>query len=321
MKKHLLSVMVLCGSLINSQTYSNGNLSTGSTTSTGGVAPTGYTWSEVQAAAGNTTIGSSAIYNNSLTSNFRLADDFVVPAGQKWTITSVEALGYQTSSTTYPFDQINLRIWNGVPGGAGAIVFGDTTTNLLNTANSVDYKIYRIGNGTAATNRRIWKLSANVATSLNSGTFWVDFQAHPTNDASAFFPPVTIVGATGPSGANALQYNGTSWVAFTDGGSLAPQAVPFLINYTVATLSTTETRQYDSRLVIYPNPVKSSFKLSIPQESLNAKTDISIYDLGGRKVKSFKMAESYDISSLEKGVYLLKVNDGTTNKVTKIIKD
>ena len=40
----------------------------------------------------------------------------------------------------------------------------------------------------------------------------------------------------------------------------------------------------------------------------------------GKKVQSFDYADSYNISSLPKGVYVLKINDGTTKVVKKIIK-
>ena len=39
MKKQLFSLMILCGSIMNAQVYSNGNLSTGATSSNGTAAP------------------------------------------------------------------------------------------------------------------------------------------------------------------------------------------------------------------------------------------------------------------------------------------
>ena len=109
MKKQLLSLAILLGSFSLAQTtYSNGGLSTGATSSNGTAAPSGYTWSELQ--AGNSSYGISGVYT--ATSSFRLADDFVVPAGQKWTISSIEVFAYQTNSTSFPFDGLNLQIWN-----------------------------------------------------------------------------------------------------------------------------------------------------------------------------------------------------------------
>jgi hypothetical protein len=71
-------------------------------------------------------------FGHAVTSGFRVADDFTV-TGSGWTITDIVFFAYQTgSSTTSTINNVNLRIWDGVPGQAGSnIVFGDTTTNRL----------------------------------------------------------------------------------------------------------------------------------------------------------------------------------------------
>ena len=316
MKKHLLAVCILGGSLLNAQVYSSGNLSTGATTSTAVAAPAGYTWSELQAP--NTSYGASG--HIALPSDFRLSDDFAVPAGESWAISSIEVFAYQTASVAFPIDKLNLRIWDGSPAAAGTIVFGDTTKNILNLTNSADSKMYRVAASAVGTTRRIWKVSGDIAKSFNPGSYWVDYQVHATNNAAIFFPLVTIPGSTGPANANALQASAGAWNPLSDAGSATVQALPFIINYVATSLGTTETRQYDSRLVIYPNPVLNSFKLNVPAESLNAKTEVSIYDQSGKKVKSFKLADSYDVNDLVKGVYLIKLNDGSNIKVTRLIK-
>ena len=73
-----LSAM-LAGSVASAQIYDNGGLSTGAVTSSGISAPTGYTWSEAQSEAGNTTesntnAGFSPVYNTAETISFQLAD-------------------------------------------------------------------------------------------------------------------------------------------------------------------------------------------------------------------------------------------------------
>ena len=82
--------------------------------------------SAVQTALGLTTFG----FGHAITSGFRMADDFTVPAGG-WNISTITFYAYQTgSTTTTTIDNVNLQIWNGVP-GVGSVVFGDTTTNRL----------------------------------------------------------------------------------------------------------------------------------------------------------------------------------------------
>lgn len=316
MKKQLLSLAILTGSLIFAQTYSNGGLSTGATSSGGTAAPTGYTWSELQ--TGNTVYGGTGVYSTASAFSYRLADDFVVPASEQWTISSVEVFGYQTGATSFPFNGLSVVIWNGLP-GEGTVAFGNTTTNVINTGASADAKMYRTA-ATTGTTRKIWKISANASTVLLPGTYWLDYQGHATNDASAFFPYVTIPGSLGPTDANAVQYTGTEWVELFDTGSSVSQALPFVINYVATSLGTSETRQFDSRVVVYPNPVVDTFKLQIPKESKTPKTDITLFDAAGKKVKSFTLSETYNVSDLPKGVYLLKLNDGKNLKVTKLIK-
>ena len=58
--------------------YSNGPISAGATHAAAStVAPAGCTWSKLQDPASN--LGFSTFYNNALTSDFALTEDFVVP--------------------------------------------------------------------------------------------------------------------------------------------------------------------------------------------------------------------------------------------------
>ena len=85
----LLLVSFFTGN-INAQTYVNSNLNTGGTTSTGAIAPAGFTWSELQ--TGNTTLGASA----SIAAGRTVADNFIVPAGPSWTVTKATFFAYST---------------------------------------------------------------------------------------------------------------------------------------------------------------------------------------------------------------------------------
>ncbi|QLQ04847.1 MAG: hypothetical protein HZY76_01175 [Anaerolineae bacterium] len=93
--------------------------------------------SALQTALGNSTYG----FGHAISSGYRMADDFTV-TGSGWNITTITFYAYQTgSTTTSTINNVNLRIWNGVP-GVGSIVFGDTTTNRL--ASSSQSNIYRV---------------------------------------------------------------------------------------------------------------------------------------------------------------------------------
>lgn len=83
-------------------------------------------------------------------------------------------------------------------------------------------------------------------------------------------------------------------------------------------LSTTDLNK--SQVAIYPNPVTTDFKLDLGA-NYNLKTlEVIVNDLTGKKVKTFKANESYNIADLAKGVYILTVTDGTNKFTQKLIK-
>lgn len=317
MKRKILPFLtVLASAVMFAQTYSNGPLSTGATSSNGTTAPTGYTWSELQ----NTTFGNGTLgFGGS--GGYLLADDFTVPSGEKWVINSVEVFGYQTSSTGNPFTELHVQFYNGSPATGGTVIFGNLTTNVLTS--STDAMMYRISESTVNTTRKIWDIKGNVSTTLNPGSYWLAYGVTASGSGSGFFPAVTKKSEATPADANAQQYNltTTSWSTIADTGSSVPVAMPFILNYTVQALGTSEVRQFDSRVVAYPNPTVDSFKLSLPDEAKTKVTSVELFDMSGKLVKSFKAAESYNVSDLGKGVYLVKVKVGNVVKALRIVKN
>lgn len=229
----LLSLLLLAsaGMVGAQQIYTNGPISTGATTvlaGGGGVAaPSGYTWSEMNAS--NTTIG----FSISSASPARMADDFTVNAGDVWTVTSIEVYAYQTGYTgsVSPITGGTLQIWRGNPSSGGAVVAGDTTTNVLTS--SVQEFVYRIASTATGTTREVWRSRLTLATPaiLPAGNYWIDVQLTASGPGTCFTPPVTITGTPSPAGANAQQFFGGTWVAATDGGGA--QALAFLVNGTI----------------------------------------------------------------------------------------
>jgi hypothetical protein len=231
-------VLLLTGTgALFAQTYVNGNLSTGSTTSNGTAAPAGYTWSEVQ--DGNENAGFVAS-----TTTYSIADDFTVPAGETWNLSSMKFYAYSTgfAGTTSPFNAVYIRIYNTDPSvGNPAPIFGDFSTNRF--ASSSEAMVYRIFYATPGTTRKVWEVNANINVTLPAGTYWVEFGLGGTV-ASFFLPPSTVVGTTTQPGNNALQRDLTadSWFALEDIGG--PQDMPFSISYTnscVATVTISST--------------------------------------------------------------------------------
>ena len=71
-----------------------------------------------------------------------------------------------------------------------------------------------------------------------------------------------------------------------------------------------------SNLKFFPNP--SSDYIFIDN---NHDIDVSIFDLNGKKVFINKMDDGLDISSLDKGMYIIVLDDGTNLTIEKIIKN
>jgi uncharacterized repeat protein (TIGR01451 family) len=73
-----------------------------------------------------------------------------------------------------------------------------------------------------------------------------------------------------------------------------------------------------SRIKIYPNPVKEKLNLSIPFEvNLNA---VELFDIQGKLIKSFENKNELDFSSIQKGIYILRLDTDKGVYNYKVIK-
>lgn len=173
---------------------------------------------------GMTTLG-SAHADGSI---YRLADDFEVTGGD-WDIESIDLYAYQTGETASTITSVNLRIWDGVPGGVGStVVFGDTTTNRMNTTGFSG--ILRVAeSATGVNNRQIAVSNVTVGITLSPGTYWLDWQAGGSGGSGPWAPPISILGQN--TTGNALQSadSGVTYPDLVDGGSLTALGLPFVI--------------------------------------------------------------------------------------------
>lgn len=232
--------------------YSNGALQTAAT---GGGAAGNQPISALTApdtAFGSTCVGAT----------FRLADDFVVPAGGV-TLGKVTVFGYQTQaapggSTVSTLTTGTLQIWNGAPNVAGStIVFGDTTTNRV-TATSFS-TVWR-AQATAPTNVQRPAMAAEFGglnVNLPAGTYYIDYGLAGSTASGPFCPPNNVVSAAN----NALQFNvaTSTWVAAADGGSLRPLDFPFILETPVVVGAPTITPVTAAGAVSFTLPATRAF--------------------------------------------------------------
>jgi len=74
-----------------------------------------------------------------------------------------------------------------------------------------------------------------------------------------------------------------------------------------------------SGLNVYPNPVING-KVFIRSNSSDTKK-VSVYDILGKQLIQKEVSETLDVSSLNKGVYLMKVSEGASSSTRKLIID
>lgn len=126
-------------------------------------------------------------------------------------------------------------------------------------------------------------------------------------------------------------YSNVSWIGH-DGSNWIPaesRNLNLCIKYGAVQVETSsigltaveDPEEEGSELAIYPNPVKSSFKIVQAQ---NTKPDIYIYSLTGQLLLSTQLTDNtseFDISTFSKGIYLVKIYDGNKYITRKIIKE
>lgn len=176
---------------------------------------------------GQVTFGAYANYGNGV-GNYLVADDFDLYGNS--TINEIEVYGYQVeSSTTSTFTGLYMQIYKGNPNGAGQVVWGDMTTNLMtSTAFTNCYRTQYL----EGTTRPIMSVTAsNLNIELEAGHYWLVWSM--TGDESLNGPyaaPVAIAGQTITG--NAMQKAPDGWLNLTDSQCHDPYGLAMKISGT-----------------------------------------------------------------------------------------
>ncbi len=248
MKSQSLAALLFClaGCLIApaasaTQLYSNGPI----VTNPGAHVPSG----DISLAQDLTYPGATAL-GITAGPDYRLADDFSVPAGHFWTIDGATLYAYQVGSDDAAFTDARIIIWQGFPDAFGSTkLFDGTVSNNLVSSTPAAWRTAESFGATTFSNseRRVKDLlTAIPPLVLGSGTYWIDWQLKgPVPADRVYTPPVTILGqpATSaggiarrkcptpvPEGDSECVNTPGSWVLFRNG--IAPYLVdlPFLLH-------------------------------------------------------------------------------------------
>ena len=103
-----------------------------------------------------------------------------------------------------------------------------------------------------------------------------------------------------------------------------PQTVDYLLNMSFEEGSGIDNNGLTSNLSVYPNPTNGKFTVSISNAEATDLT-VELVNISGQVVYTsnvkavYSYNEDIDASSFAKGVYYLKVNNGTEVKVEKVV--
>jgi serine protease AprX len=167
----------------------------------------------------------------------RMADEFEVVG--EWDIDSFTFYVYQSFvGPPSTITSVVLQIWDGPPNAGGTVIYGDTTTNVMESTEWVN--AYRVSETGTAEDRPIMEVVADVSgLNLSAGTYWVDVSFAGTSTSGPWLPPIAILGEDTTGNAQQFLGDTSTWQAWLDTGTSTPQGMPFLIR------GTGETACYD----------------------------------------------------------------------------
>jgi len=254
-----------------------------------------------------------------LSSGYRCADDFVVPANEQWIISEIDVFGYQTGSTaTSTFNAVNFKIWSGMP-PSGTVVWGDGTTNLMTS--SVWTNCYRVlETDLLGATRPIMKNISTLTSpvTLGPGHYWLDWQEGGTGTSGPWANPIAVLGQSTTGDARQYVPTTTTWQAVRDTGSTSSLGLPFLLQ---GTLIAGINNPANVELSVYPNPAKDFVRVNSNAALIDR---LSMMNTLGQVVfEATPGLNKYEISlsTYERGLYTISVETQKGQKNFKVILD
>lgn len=246
---------------------------------------------------------SSQIFPDFADQTIQTADNFEIPIGETWDISSVSVEGSISSGAP------ELAVFtiheddNGLPGNE---IFNSGDLNVVPTNDSSDFII-----------------TTDTPASLSSGIYWVSVRTNQafnpgSNQWFWFFTTPAVNGDYMRQSPTELAGTATTWTDSGNNGAL----IFSLFGSSEPTLSTADFNENELRLLA--NPTNGVFEVQM-RATFSSDLKVAVYDLAGRTVKKQSVEVNQqnftlDLTKEANGIYIMKIlNEGKT-KMFKIIK-
>lgn len=205
--------------------------------------------------------------------------DLIMPIG--------DTIEFDHNWISQPLYQDNLGITNGANAATYSALIGDTTTNIVGTTPGL--------------------VNPTTTNDYTEDATASDFSLLPTS-------PCINAGDTTGAMANSLDYAGNLrvWGGNIDIGAFEWNSIPPPPTDAINEMPAT------TQLQVYPNPAINIFFIATPQ----ANGTIQIHDISGRTIEEKNVTgplTSFDVHSAARGIYFAVWDNGSTQKVQKII--
>jgi hypothetical protein len=242
-----------------------------------------------------------------------VADDFTVPSGSTWTITSIKTEGYSLYTGAdidkfgiYIYDEKNLKPF--------VIIHSDTVSLPYEKNNADTAQLLILHNPFTLTAGKYW-LSVfavyDTVTQTGNGTWNWFMGANQVGDSCQI------------ENNSGYFFSNFTWESYATFGASFPPNFPALYGkapfFTIhGTALTSITNDDISKILIYPNPSNNFINIDNAENS-----NISVYNIIGDKILTEKCSSKHaviDLSGLPSGSYILKIlsDEIVTRKITII---
>lgn len=254
--------------------------------------------------AGVTINGVISAYMTNNDTIVQCADDFEVPSGSSWSVTSVTVHGFRNFQGPN-MTELTVELWSDLV-GPDAIIYSENVT------------LSGLGVPTPSNDTAL-VLNLSVPQTLTPGVYWLSVYGYSEANSRWNWT------SHGPSviGSEAMlldadDYFGTGsidWTNVTDLG-LIDSDFAFAINGTDANAA---IREISNELSIYPNP--AIYVLNIESETNDVIEEVVLMNVDGKVVhRELNPKTEIDISELPAGAYLVEVSTAYGISRTEFVK-